>query len=429
MPIEFVTPVQEYGAPTGRTTVISRERAFISSYVMFVGISGDSNNVVKTVSASVPDAVTVEDANGAGAGIRWFRLSRPRGRKITIQAKDAKGAVLASFDASVIELPSASAPKDFEVGPADPKHPGTVNLTVYAPKDDADYIDTKMSGIGYHIYLGGFQVVCDGMKTPIHVPNWLLDLKLTKAEPIDAKVYDTLEQANKAIKRAPAKAKGVTPFAYYRGAGGAVIAPTIFSPATTPRIIATYYEARTLYADYVQKALTGVAIGIVGGRVLRVMLGRVYRAFTGNSKPQPNAPAPIPRGKTVPVNNTVNVGGGGEIPNVTNLTPAKPGFSGPTSGIPNHVQGGMEQMDTLFAPGSVKAMYSNKLRYWDVDWQRATQAAARVMPSGGKVSMNVWTQSQQEVDALKAAFQAAGFKDVRIWGASPGTGTMLGAVR
>jgi hypothetical protein len=281
-PIDFVTPAEEYGLPSGPTRVITgRTRAFISSRVMFVGITGDASNVVKTVAPDVVNAVTIEDVSVEGAPIRWFRLSQPRGRKFKVQAKDAKGGVVTSFEASVIELPTASQPKDFDIGPRDPKHPGQVNLSVHTPMND--YIDTKMTGVGYHIWLFGFQVQCNGMKTPIYVPDTLVDLDLTTAVPIDAKIYDTLEQANEAVKRVPAN--GVTRFAYYRGAGGTVIAPTIFSPATTPRIIATYFEARALYAEYVQKALIGIALGIVGGRVLRVIIGRILRATPGTPKP------------------------------------------------------------------------------------------------------------------------------------------------
>jgi hypothetical protein len=291
-PIDFITPTEEYGLPSGPTTVISgRERPFISSRVMFVGIVGDSNNVIKTVTADVANAVTIEDVSVEGAGIRWFRLSRPRGRRFKVQAKDAKGSVVTSFEASVIELPRASGPAEFELEPHDPKNSGRINLRVYAPNNDANYIDRKMTYVGYHIWLFGFQVLCDGMKTPIYVPDSLVDLNLTRAEPIDATVYDTLEQANQAVRRAAAKANGVTPFAYYRGAGGAAIAPTIFSPATTPRIIATYYEARALYAAYVQEALIGIAIGVAGGTVLRVILGRILRATPGERKPPRGGPA------------------------------------------------------------------------------------------------------------------------------------------
>jgi hypothetical protein len=74
----------------------------------------------------------------------------------------------------------------------------------------------------------------------------------------------------------------------------------------------------------------------------------------------------------------------------------------------------------------VTLLLENRLRYVDVNWPRATAAAARVMKPGGKVSMNVWCQGQ-EAAALKAAFERAGFRNVEIFGA--GTGTMLTAVR
>jgi hypothetical protein len=443
--VDFVTPIEEYGSPTGPTKVISRAtRPFISNRVMFVGIVGDSNKVVNTVSADVPNAVTIEDAGVVGSGIHWFRLSRPRGHKVAIQAKDAKGTVVTSFSLDIIELPRATGPMDFDVEPADPKLPNRINLRVYAPRDDADYIDTRMIGVGYTIfYLNGFQVHCAGMSMPIEVPGSLVDLNPIKAEPIDAKVYDTLAQANEAIRRAPAKAKGVMPFAYYRGAGGAVIAPTIFSSATTPRIIATLWEARRLYADYVQYGVATLAIALLGGKVVRALLGRFARVSPEEPEPpralttrRPFSPPPIPT-RIRPVNDTVNVGGTGEIKDVSNLNPVKPGSGGATSGIPNHVKGSMEEMDALFEPGSVKNMYSQRVRYGDVDWQRGTQAAANVMPSGAKVQMNIWTWDQQQVTALKAAFQRAGFKNVRVWGVRgteivedlPGPGTMLEAVR
>jgi len=196
-----------------------------------------------------------------------------------------------SFLLDIILVPKASGPTDFSVDPADPKRPNSINLRVYAPKDDADYIDTRMTGVGYEIYLRGFQVYCTGMSMPIDVPNSLVDLNPIKAEPIDAKVYDTLAQANEAIRQAPAKAKGVTPFAYYRGAGGAVIAPTIFSSAITPRIMATYREAVRQYAESVVHDLVGLAISIVGGRILHMVLPRVFRLGSGEPAP-PRAALP-----------------------------------------------------------------------------------------------------------------------------------------
>ena len=296
-PIDFVTTVDRYNLPTGPTdgarVVISRTTRIIdSNQVMFVGVVGDRNNVVKTVGPDIPNSVKIEDA-GVIDGNRWLRLSHPTARKITIQAKDARGSVVTSFALDAILLPRASGPKDFTVGPADPNSPNTINLVAYAPKDDPDYIDTRMAAIGYSIYLGGFRVYCDGISKWIDVPNSLVDLKQTKAEPIDAKVYDTLAQANEAIRLAPAAAEGVTRFAYYRGAGGAVIAPTIFSAVTTPRTIATLWLARATLAKDVQHQLMGVAIGIVTGRVLRAIFGWITRA-PKNIKPPAGGEPPLP---------------------------------------------------------------------------------------------------------------------------------------
>jgi hypothetical protein len=87
----------------------------------------------------------------------------------------------------------------------------------------------------------------------------------------------------------------------------------------------------------------------------------------------------------------------------------------------------MEDMDEIFARGSVKKLWSSKLRFVDVDWPRGTWAAANVMPAGGRVSMNIWVSGAAEREALKAAFEQAGFKDVELLG--DGVGTILSAVR
>ena len=133
--------------------------------------------------------------------------------------------------------------------------------------------------------------------------------------------------------------------------------------------------------------------------------------------------------RIVPLNGKVNVGGGGgpkEPAGYTNLNPLKTDSGGPSSVSSNHLLGSMEQMAELIQPQSVIEMISNRLRFNDVDWALATAAAATVMKPGGKVSMNVWCSPEDAVQ-LAAAFKSAGFKDVRTFGAGPGT--MLTAVR
>jgi hypothetical protein len=286
-PIDLVTAVDQYGLPAeptkGKRVVISKAtRVIDSNQVMFVGIVGDSNNAVKAVVVAPPNSVTIEDA-GVIDGNRWFRLSRPNANTITIQAKDARGTVVTSFALDGVLLPKVSGSNT----------PNAIDVTVYSPKDEDDYIDNKMNAIGYSIYLRGFQVYCDDMSMPIEVPNSLVDLNPIKAEPIDTKIYDTLAQAQEAIRLAPAMAKDITPFAYYRGAGGAIIAPTVISAATTPRIIATLWIARAALAKYVQQSLTVVAINIITGRIIRAAFNRLFRA-PKDPKPPRGAPPPPP---------------------------------------------------------------------------------------------------------------------------------------
>ncbi|HJQ57992.1 MAG TPA: hypothetical protein VJ890_13870 [Vineibacter sp.] len=127
-----------------------------------------------------------------------------------------------------------------------------------------------------------------------------------------------------------------------------------------------------------------------------------------------------------PVNGKVNVGGGYETPHITNLNPIKRGSGGPTSGIPNHVHGWMEQMDEIFVPGSVLEVCGYKLLFDDFDWPRAAQAAAKVMPPGGKLRMNVM-DVDEEAEFMVTVFEQAGF--ARAWIEDFGPTATINAIR
>jgi hypothetical protein len=165
-----------------------------------------------------------------------------------------------------------------------------------------------------------------------------------------------------------------------------------------------------------------------------VGISQVNSAMRLNAEEVSNAARRSPRvfvqgssAKIRPVGGCVNVGGGSETPQFTNLNPLTSGTSGgPDKGIPNLVKGKMEEMDQLFEAGSVEQMISNKLRFVDVNWDVAARAAARAMRPGGKVGMNVWCDQGQKA-LLKAAFERAGFKNVIL--ENEGTGTMVWALR
>jgi hypothetical protein len=139
----------------------------------------------------------------------------------------------------------------------------------------------------------------------------------------------------------------------------------------------------------------------------------------------------MPKQRITPVGGTVNVGGGLEkgSAGMTNLNPIVPGTGGPTKGIPNHVPAGFEDMGDIFQFGSVQRVTSSRLTFNTVNWPQSAQAAYKVMAPGGKLQMNVWTQSQLEVDQVINAFTNAGFRDVKNLTRTVGSGTVIVGVK
>lgn len=119
----------------------------------------------------------------------------------------------------------------------------------------------------------------------------------------------------------------------------------------------------------------------------------------------------------------MNVGGGLEpgCEGATNLNPIKEGSGGPVKDIPNHVKAGFEDIADVFEPGSVKELFSNRLRFGDVDWARAARGAAKAVAPGGRVSLNIWVSAGQDIALVIQAFVDAGFKNVQAIGSGPGT--------
>jgi hypothetical protein len=140
---------------------------------------------------------------------------------------------------------------------------------------------------------------------------------------------------------------------------------------------------------------------------------------------------------------TVNVGGGHETPQFTNLNPFMEGTGGPTAGVSNHVRASFEQIELVFEPGSVQALQSSRLPASTVDWPTAAAGAHRVMAPGGSLQINVWSSSVEATENVMAALRNAGFQQVRLGGSftmpngvvlpiessSTGSGVIISAVR
>lgn len=205
------------------------------------------------------------------------------------------------------------------------------------------------------------------------------------------------------------------------------ILPRFFDKTSAPNI--------TAMVGQIEQAIGGAQAAQQLGRILldQVQIGPrpLGRGVTGTSAPRPMRMRQMPKQRIAPVNGTVNVGGGPKDGvGVTNLNPIVPGTGGPTAGqIPNHVAAGFEDMGDIFHYGSVNVVKSSRLPFGTVNWQQSATASYRVMATGGRLHLNVWTQSQSEVDQVIQAFTNAGFRNVQNSTKLVGAGTIITGVK
>jgi hypothetical protein len=260
---------------------------------LIVGLSNDPD--LRSYSLAPNDASTAiveEVGTDAGSKVRWFQIIGKRICNVMVEARGTSGQVVDSFQLAIakeppLKLPSASGSMSFSIEPDDPNRPGYLNIKVYTPASGSNYVEKLLEGVGFSIYMSGCHLYCKDFQLPILVPDSDIDFMVGKAKSIDDKIYPTRAAADAAILGAPSPANGAKRFAYYRGAGGALVVPTVFSPATTPKMIDTLLRARRMLASEVQRELTILAISLVGGMILKTLIPRILRI--GASEPDPPA--------------------------------------------------------------------------------------------------------------------------------------------
>jgi hypothetical protein len=291
------------------------------------------------------------------------------------------------------------------------------------PRSHSDFVERRMNSVGFGIYLGGFFVYCDDMSLPLFVSDAYTDLTITNATSVGPSIYPDRDSALKTLPFGPYAPGQAVPYAYYRVPGSTVIVPTVFSPATTPRTIETLLEARRELARQVQHELTVLALGMVGGMVLKFALGRLARIFRGSG---PKAPPPagsleaakleadrlvkgaVERGEEV----VVNVGGAGaahEPPGAINLN----NQAVARKGIPNLVQADGAEIGTIFKPGTVDRFEGHNMAPGAVDWSRGASGAYRALKPGGTFTY-YYRGANPDAALLGKALRAAGFKNVEV---------------
>lgn len=153
----------------------------------------------------------------------------------------------------------------------------------------SDYIEHRTVQVAYGLIPAGFYITVEDLPTPLFVPESHVSLAPIDVESINDVIHDDYPSAMKAVPNGPFRAK---PYAYYRVPTTTVIAPTLFSPATTPRIVAGMIAARQAFGEAGQELFTQEAIGMVGGKLLSGLLSRVARIGMG-VEAVPARPAPV----------------------------------------------------------------------------------------------------------------------------------------
>jgi hypothetical protein len=158
------------------------------------------------------------------------------------------------------------------------------------PRTHRDFIDLRVTAVGFGLTAGGYLLYCEGVALPVLVPESHVDLGLTNVAPLNASIYPDRSTAL-ADLAASASGSGHTGYAYYRGAGGPLIVPTVFTLATTPRIARTMLEVRKHLSETTQRDLKVLLLSLTGTKVLQGAFSRVVRV---SSEP---AVHPLARGK------------------------------------------------------------------------------------------------------------------------------------
>ncbi len=180
------------------------------------------------------------------------------------------------------------------------------------PRSHRDFVEHRVTAVGFGITAGGYLLYCDGLPLPVLVPESHVDLTLTRVEPLNESIYSDRDTA---LADMEARAPGAGRYAYYRGAGGALIVPTLFSPATTPRIAWTMLEVRKHLSETLHSEMKVLLLTLTGTKTLQGAFSRVMRVGSGP------APRPLPR----------NEGKGGQAPSSPKEAPTPP----PHSPIPS----------------------------------------------------------------------------------------------
>jgi len=143
---------------------------------------------------------------------------------------------------------------------------------------DPQYIDYRIQAVGWGLQLGASCLLFVGLDRPIFLPAAYINWSITDATADTRALYPSRESALASIAGKPGNW-----FAYYRTVGG-IIAPTVFAPASTPRILTTLVNARKQLADEAKEIFTALAVSMIAGQLIRFGFGVLERVTAWTPK-------------------------------------------------------------------------------------------------------------------------------------------------
>src|SRR5690606_27213895 len=156
---------------------------------------------------------------------------------------------------------------EFEYDPKNAEEPWVYSTN---RNDSPNYVENRIVGVGVGLYLGGYLLFVTGLDKPVFLPDEYFAPTTTEGSAVDQNEYGGREAALAAVGD-----RGPSAFAYYRAAGGMIV-PTMFSPASTPKIAEMIRVGWMELARQVSEELTYLAISMVGGKQVSEQIGRAH---------------------------------------------------------------------------------------------------------------------------------------------------------
>jgi hypothetical protein len=233
---------------------------------------------------------------------------------------------------------------------------------------------------------------------------------------VDYAIYGSYDEAMYRVPIGPPLPGQAFPTAYYRGAGGKVIVPTLFTAGTTPQVIKTAIEAKRALSKTVSEELTYLALSLVGAIALKAAVGYIARITSGKgaiplsphaARARQLAKDIRARGKPV----VANMGGAGaahEPPGAININ----NMAVSRKNISNLVETDASDIGILFEKETLDGVVGHHMPPTVIKWNRAIPGIKAALKPGGTFRFD-WRGATDEAIEVVRLLKANGFKDIK----------------